>query len=93
MSYQANDNPAPASSATPAGGTEGLKPVANEPETTSGEALLVSAYAVLWVALMVFIVLAWRRTRGLEDKVGTLERAIERARASGVGGEANATKR
>ena len=73
----------PGGSAAPASSGDGgsFAPVQNEPETTSGETLLVSAYAVVWVALMVFVVAAWRRTRSLEQKVSTLESAVAKAQA------------
>lgn len=66
---------APASSAGDPGEYVAVK---NEPESVSGEALLVAAYAAIWVVLMFFVVVAWRRTRSLEDKVTLLERAVSK---------------
>ena len=47
----------------------------------SGERLLVEAYAAIWLILLGFVWVVWRRTRGLEDKVAGLESALERARS------------
>jgi hypothetical protein len=48
-------------------------------ESTSGEVLLVEAYAFVWLAVLGFVMLAWRRTRALEDRLTTIERALERS--------------
>ncbi len=64
---------------TGAGQTGTFSPTAPR-ETTSGEALLVGAYAFVWIAVFVFIVVAWRRTRDLEGRLGTLERALAKVR-------------
>lgn len=72
---------APSSSATsePPADNGSFKPVGNQRETQSGEALVVEAYAAIWLALMVFVALAWKRTRGLEEKVVGLESAVQKA--------------
>jgi hypothetical protein len=57
---------------------------ANPPETHSGETLLVVAYILVWVAVLAFVAAAWRRTRGLEGRLATIERALEKARAAQV---------
>jgi len=58
--------------------------VTDQKETQSGHALVAEAYAVIWLAFMVFIGLAWRRTRALEQKVEGLEQALAKAsRAAG----------
>jgi hypothetical protein len=76
-------SPAPSAAPSAVGGQPGsFAPVTNEPQTTSGETLLVAAYAIVWVAVMLFVALAWRRTRALEEKVGALEKALERTRAA-----------
>ena len=59
--------------ASPAGGPQG--------ESYSGETLVVLAYAFVWIAVFVFVAVAWRRTRGLESRLDQLERALEKARA------------
>ncbi len=69
--------PAPASSA-PAG----FNAVDDSTQMQSGEALLIEAYIAIWVLLFAFIVLAWLRTRKVEDKVAELEKAIERAKVT-----------
>lgn len=54
------------------------------PETYSGESLVVVAYAFVWVAVFVFVVVAWRRTRGLEGRLDRLESALTKARSAPV---------
>jgi hypothetical protein len=80
----ASSSPSAAPSAAPAEDTTGFKAVDNERESVSGETLLVAAYAAVWLALMVFVVAAWRRTRSLEDKVSSLEKAVEKAIIAGT---------
>jgi len=78
---------APASSSAPTTSAEdpnAFSPVGNEKPTQSGEALLVEAYAVIWLIAMAFVVIAWRRTRLLESKIQSLEVAIDRANLTGT---------
>lgn len=80
--YQAP--PAPSGSAGTATSYEGATPSANPPESQSGETLLVVAYMLVWVAVLAFVAAAWRRTRGLESRLDTLEQALEKARSAQV---------
>jgi len=50
-------------------------------EMQSGEALLVEAYAAIWLILFAMIFFSWRRQRALDERVKTLEGALARARA------------
>jgi CcmD family protein len=52
-------------------------------ETTSAEALLVSAYIVMWALLLLFIFLTWRRQRTLEGRLGQLEKALTKVDGGG----------
>lgn len=72
-------SPAPSSSAEAPADNGTFKPVGNQRESQSGEALVVEAYAAIWLALMVFVALAWKRTRGLEEKIVGLENAVQKA--------------
>lgn len=76
--------PAPSGSAGAATSYEGAAPTANPPESQSGETLLVIAYMLVWIAVLAFVAAAWRRTRGLEGRLDTLERALEKTRAAEV---------
>ena len=58
------------------------KPVDGGNTMQSGEALLVEAYAAFWLVLFALIALGWRRQRQLDQRVGDLETAIDRARAA-----------
>ena len=40
---------------------------------------MVEAYAVIWIILMVWLVMLWRKQAGLNRKLDGLEAAIERA--------------
>jgi hypothetical protein len=53
--------------------------VKGEPEHYSGETLLVSAYAVLWVIVIAWVALAWRKSAGLTRRLDDLERVIDDA--------------
>jgi CcmD family protein len=48
-------------------------------ETTSAEALLVTAYVVMWGIILIFLLFTWRRQTGLERRLGDLERSLDRA--------------
>ncbi len=45
----------------------------------SGEVLLVTAYAVLWVILLAWVALVWRKARALGQRLADLEQAIGKA--------------
>jgi CcmD family protein len=51
-------------------------------EHYSGEVLLVSAYAILWVILFSWIALLWRKSSRLDSRLDELERVIDRAAAA-----------
>jgi hypothetical protein len=50
-----------------------------QPEHYSGELLLVSAYAALFVILVVWLALVWRKAGGMERRLAELEREIDKA--------------
>lgn len=52
-----------------------------QPEHYSGEVLLVSAYAILWVILISWIALVWRKQSALGARLADLEREIDKAAA------------
>jgi hypothetical protein len=62
--------PAPSSRA------QEFRPVEGNTETTSAEAMLVSAYLVMWALLLVFVGLGWRRQARVEDRLSELEKAV-----------------
>jgi hypothetical protein len=53
--------------------------VKGEPEHYSGETLLVSAYAILWVIILVWVALVWRKQAALTTRLDDLERVIDDA--------------
>ncbi|HEY4015895.1 MAG TPA: CcmD family protein [Polyangiaceae bacterium] len=57
--------------------------VQGAPEHYSGEVLLVTAYALLWLIVFVFVVLAWRRQNRINARLDALEREIDKADAKG----------
>ena len=57
----------------------------NAGEQRNGTTLLVEAYAVLWVILMAWLVLQWRKQASLGARLDELERAIDRAASGGAG--------
>jgi hypothetical protein len=59
-----------------------FQPVEGNPtEQHSGTTLLVEAYVVLWVILMTWLLLLWRKQKGLNARLDDLERAIDKAAA------------
>lgn len=60
-----------------------FKPVeASSGERYSGSTLLVEAYAAIWLILMLWLVLLWRKQASLTARLDGLEAAIDRAAAS-----------
>jgi hypothetical protein len=53
--------------------------VKGEPEHYSGETLLVSAYSVLWVIVLFWVALVWRKQAGQNDRLDELERVLGEA--------------
>jgi CcmD family protein len=51
-------------------------------EHYSGSTLLVEAYAAIWVILMVWIFMLWRKQASLSERLDGLERTIDRAAAA-----------
>jgi len=49
------------------------------PEAHSGEKLLVTAYALIWVIAMIFVMMMWLRQRKLSERLATLEKALDKA--------------
>ncbi len=84
--------PAEGASATPAvSGTPGTPdsrgttfvPVeGGSTEQHSGATLLIEAYAVLWIILMTWLFLLWRKQSTLHAKLDDLERTLDRAAAA-----------
>jgi hypothetical protein len=72
---------APSASATPDDRATTFQPVEGGTETRSGTTLLVEAYVILWVILMGWLVMLWRKQAGLTTRLDDLERAIDKAAA------------
>ena len=47
-------------------------------ESTSAEALLVTAYLVMWAALIAFVFLTWRKQGALEKRIEKLDDDLRR---------------
>jgi hypothetical protein len=50
-------------------------------EMVSGGTLLVEAYAALWLILLGFVLVSWRRQARIDTRVDELERALARTGA------------
>lgn len=57
-------------------------PDAGGGDTTSANTMVVAAYLLLWVILMAFIAMNWRRQRAIADRLSQVEKAVDKA-ASG----------
>jgi CcmD family protein len=75
------DLPAPAATVPSADDrSTAFRPVEGGTEMQSGEKLLVEAYAAIWLILFAFVLISWRRQRKLDERVASLEAAVEAAR-------------
>lgn len=63
-----------------------FRPVQGGQELQSGEKLLVEAYAAIWLILFALVLFSWRRQRRLDNRMGVLSAAIDKARAKESGG-------
>lgn len=72
---------APAAGASPDARSGEYVPVQAGVETHSGEVLLVEAYAVLWVILMAWIFLLWRKQSRMHARLDDLEKILDAAAA------------
>jgi len=61
------------------------KAVGDQPQIQSGEKLVVEAYAIIWIVIFGFIILAWMRTRSLAARLDVLERSLAKASATARG--------
>jgi hypothetical protein len=52
-----------------------------EPEHYSGEVLLVSAYAILWAIVLLWVALVWRKQSLMSAQLDDLERELSKAAA------------
>jgi len=50
-------------------------------EMVSGGTLLVEAYAALWLILLAFLLVSWRRQARIDARVDELEKALARSGA------------
>jgi CcmD family protein len=87
--------PAPAPTSTtddPSGRSTAFRPVENQKPLQSGEKLLVEAYAAIWLILLFFVLMSWRRQRTLDRRIADLEAAVgaQRAGAAAARGKPNA---
>jgi len=46
------------------------------PQTTDAGTFLVIAYMLMWLATVLFILHTWRKTRGIQQRVDELQKAI-----------------
>jgi hypothetical protein len=83
MSAQGNEEGAQ-KIATPDGRSTTFQPVEGPQQHYSGEGLLVTGYAILWVILLTWVALVWRKQRALDTRIRDLEREIDKAAAAGA---------
>ena len=67
---------APETEPAPAPRETSFRPVEGGRETTSGELLLIEAYAALWIILLGFLLVSWRRQSRIDARVAELERSL-----------------
>lgn len=59
--------------------TEFQAATSEPPEQFSGSTLLVEAYAAIWLILMGWLLLLWRKQAALSTRLSGLEAALDRA--------------
>ena len=74
----------PATLADPSSRSTEFVAVQGGGETTSAASLLIAAYVLMWVLLLGFVLLSWRRQGRVETRISELEKAI--AAGGGPGG-------
>jgi CcmD family protein len=81
--------PAPAASTVDDRATTFQAVQGGEAPHYSGEVLLVSAYAILWVILLGWVAFLWRKQSELNGRLGDLERVLDQAasKAAAEGGK------
>jgi len=69
----------------------------NAKEQYSGGALLVTAYAALWVVLFAWVAIVWRKQGAVSARLADLERILDKAAAkadeAGARAEVTVTKK
>jgi CcmD family protein len=60
--------------------TEGFEPVSKLPavEQLPAAPLLIAAYAFIWLGMLAYVFMLWRRLATVDRELGALRRAIER---------------
>jgi CcmD family protein len=51
-------------------------------ENFNGSTLLVEAYAAIWLVLMAWILILWRKQASMSERLDDLERTLDRAAAA-----------
>jgi CcmD family protein len=76
-------DPAPSATAAGAPPDRSTEFTAVDPnaEQFNGNTLVVEAYAAIWVVLMVWLFLMWRKQVALSERLDGLEQTIDRAAA------------
>jgi hypothetical protein len=82
MSDPTTTPPSPGDRATTFQPVEGA-----QPEHYSGEVLLVSAYAAVFVLLVAWVTLVWRKAGSMDRRLGDLEREIDKAAGAKLAAE------
>lgn len=78
------EQPVPSASSAPKSADDratGFEAVQGGPQMQSGGALLIEAYAVLWVILMTWLWFMWRKQAALHTELDDLEKTIDKAAA------------
>jgi CcmD family protein len=78
--------PGPAAPAAPKSADDRsttFRPVEGGTQMQSGEKLLVEAYAAIWIITLIFLVSIFRRQKRVDQRIASLEVALEKARGRG----------
>jgi hypothetical protein len=76
---QADTTNAPSSGSTPDDRATSFQAVQGEPEHYNGTTLLVTAYGAIWVILILWVAMVWRKQAALTTRLEDLEQVIGEA--------------
>jgi hypothetical protein len=71
----------PAAAPEPGERSTEFRAVEGGTEMVSGGTLLVEAYAALWLILLAFLLVSWRRQARIDSRIDELEKAVARGGA------------
>jgi hypothetical protein len=74
-----NSSQSPTAVGTPEDRSTQFVPVGEgAPPATDAGAFMVAAYVLMWLATVLFILHTWRKTRGIQQRIDELHKAVSK---------------